>query len=141
MKKTLVKVLTLALVAVMLVCAFASCGGSTYDDIEANFKDAGYEVLKSDSEEVKEAEEEFEALDLDVKIHLLQKNDETGVVILEFDDEEALEEAEKNQYIKAMLEMYKAVDEDAKFVRDNCILIPGSMDADEIKDMIKIFNK
>ena len=141
MKKTL-RILALALVAVMVVAVFAS--SSSFGAIKKNFEEAGY-TLKESDDESNEIVASLEEGDISVTAHRFVKEDggllgSLGVsynaLVLEFGSDKDMQKAlSENEQVKA----YIKDAQDSKFVRGNCVLIPLSiLKADE---MLEVFKK
>ena len=139
MKKTLFKVLTLALVSVMLVCVLASCG-SAYSKIEANLEDAGYKVVESD-DTTNSITASLEDADITVTAHLFQKTEGDLVpvtyscIVLEFGAEGDIDKALESDTLKGLISDAQK----SEIVRDNCVLIPLSLI--KYEEMKTAFNK
>lgn len=144
------RILTLALAAIMLctlVMSLASC--SAYGKIEKNFVNAGYEVVNTEDEDGEDAldfvadfEEDGE---VSCTVHILKKSIGTYAIVLEFgadkDAQAKLDELLTDEDYKDLMEL----DEDAKFIRGNCVLVPFTLNIfdakNTVKDMVEIFNK
>jgi len=140
MKKTLVKVLTLALVSVMLVCMLASCGNA-YSKIEKNFKDAGYTVKSAEDDDTgKTLTAAFEEMEISATVHVFTKDVNVAIVV-EFEAEGDLDKAMENETLMGLLKDVQKSD----IVRDECLLIPITLNIVDIKGqinaMIELFNK
>lgn len=140
MKKTLFRVLTLALVSVMLVCMLASCGNA-YGKIEKNFKDAGYTVKSvEDNDTGKTLTAAFEEMEISATVHVFTKDVNVAIVV-EFEAEGDLDKAMENETLKGLIKDVQKSD----IVRDECLLIPVTLNIVDIKGqinaMIEIFNK
>ena len=140
MKKTFVKVLTLALVAVMLVCTLASCG-SAYSKIEKNFKDAGYTVKDvADDATGKTISAAFESMEISATVHVFNKDLNVAIVV-EFDAKGDLDKAMESDTIKGLISDVQGSD----IVRDECLLIPATLNVldinGQLQSMVEIFNK
>lgn len=144
------RLLTMTLACVMLVTlvlSLASC--SAYGKIEKNFTAEGYEVVNTKDEEGNDAlsfigdfEEDGE---VSCTVHILKKSLTTYAIILEFgadaDAQKKLDELLTDEDMANISD----VDDESKLIRDNCILIPLSLNIfnaeAEVKEMVNLFNK
>ncbi len=142
------RIISLCLASVMLVVmvlSLASC--AVYGTIEGNFVNAGYEVIDPESAAGKAAtaltgsfgnEEDGE---VSVTVHILKKQMGSYAFVLEFGADAAAREKLTEYMTKADWENYMKVDEEAKLLRGNCVLIPWSLSSDIRAEMIELFNK
>ena len=145
MKRFLSLTLTAALLCALLL-SLTAC--STYGKIEKAFLDAGYELVEGDDGDalqyVTDLSGEGEG-EVSCTVHVLKKSVLTYAFVLEFDaDKDAaarLDELMTDEDYRDFMEM----DEKAKFLRGNCVLIPFSLnifDAEaDVAEMIELFNK
>ena len=91
MKKSIIKVLSLTLIAIMMCAVLVSCGGPNADPDKAEkaLKDADYEVMKIDEEDMLK----FLGIDGLECVLTAGNEDEEGVVIYYFEDAAAANEA------------------------------------------------
>ena len=141
------KLLTLSLTLLMLctlVFTLSSC--STYSKIEKNFLNEGYKVISAEDGEgldfVADLEEDGE---VSCTVHILKKDAVSYAIVLEFgadkDAQARLDELLTDDDYKEFMEL----DEEAKFIRGNCVLIPFTMNIFDLKgtvsEMVDLFNK
>lgn len=144
------RLLTMTLACMMLVTlvlSLASC--SAYGKIEKNFTAEGYEVVNTKDEEGNDAlsfiGDFAEDGEVSCTVHILKKSITTYAIILEFgadaDAQKKLDELLTDEDMANIAD----VDDESKLLRDNCILIPLSLNLfnaeAEVKEMVNLFNK
>ena len=144
------RLLSMTLVTVMLaflVLSLASC--SAYGKIEKSFTDAGYKVINTTDEDGNNALSFIADFEKDGAVsctaHILKKSIGTYAVILEFganaDAEKKLNEMLTDEDFATLGE----VDDKAKLIRDNCVLVPITVNIFNaeatINEMVTLFNK
>ena len=142
--------LTLALTSVLLcslMLTLASC--SSYGKIEKNFLAEDWEVVDTKDEEGEDALDFVADLEEDGEVsctvHILKKSIGTYAIILEFgadkDAQAKLDELLTDEDYKDFMEL----DEEAKVIRGNCVLVPFTLNIFDlkgtVKEMVEIFNK
>lgn len=138
--KNYVKLIAVALVAVMLVATLVSCV-SSFGGIKKNFEKNGYTYVEdTDSEKTaKTITAELEEGDISCTAHLFKTDGLFGVdvyaLVLEFGSDKDMQEAiSESGTIKGFISDIQ----DSELVNGNCILIPVSVTKAE--EMTKIFN-
>lgn len=133
MKKTLVRVLTFAVLSAILVFSLASC--SSFGKIEKNFTDAEYELVTDENETLNKITAELEDVEISVTAHVFKKDLLNYAIVLEFGSKGDLEKAiGDSDTLKGFISDIQKSD----LVRDNCVLIPLGLEA---SNMTEIFNK
>ena len=137
MKKVWIRIVTLALVAVMLMTMLVSCT-STFNTIKENFVEAGYTYVTQDNEgnaTAKTITAELKEGDLDCIVHFFKKpvlwKISVYCMVLEFKTDKELTRAlasDKMNTLRGIMEDLQ----DSALVRDNCILIPLIFDVDAL---------
>lgn len=151
MKNVWIRIVTLALVIVMLMMTLVSCT-SAFDAIKENFIEAGYTYVSQDDEgnaTAKTITTELKEGDLDCTVHFFKKpvlwKISVYCMVLEFKTDKELTRAlasDKMNTLRGIMEDLQ----DSSLVRDNCILIPLIFDINELgfsprSEMIEIFNQ
>ena len=146
MKRLLTMTLACVLLATMML-SLASC--SAYGKIEKNFTAKGYEVVSTADAEGNNAlsfignfEENGE---VSCTVHILKKSITTYAIILEFganaDAKAKLDEFLTDEDMANIAD----VDDTALLLRENCVLIPLSLNflnaKAEVSEMVTLFNQ
>jgi uncharacterized lipoprotein YehR (DUF1307 family) len=142
--KTMTKLTSLVLVAVMLLVSLVSCG-SSFNKIKKNFEDAGYTYMSENADGDKTAKTitaELEEGNLDCTVHVFKGEGAFNIpvyaMILEFKSDKELAKALSEDGSETLKGMIKDAQE-SEYVRDNCILVALTItQQDEMKE---IFNK
>ena len=139
--------LTLALLLLSLVLSLSAC--SVYGTIEKNFTAAGYKVVDTTTSEGENALafllDTEENGKLSCTVHLLKKELGTYAVILEFGADKDAQAKLSEMLTDADIDNFKQVDDTAKLLRGNCILIPVTLNIFSaeaiVTEMVTLFNK
>jgi hypothetical protein len=130
MKKGFMIVVSLIMVLVLSACF-------NYTDIERNFEDAGYTYSETASGIMLILLPEFEEDEINVKIYSFNKDPQVAVII-EFDNEEDLEESlENNVLLMSLLTEY----ETEEVVRKNFIVIPIAITDEGVQQILDTFHE
>lgn len=139
MKRTLVRIAALTMLAVMLAVTLVSC--SSYGKIEKNFKDAGYTLVEADDTTSK-ITAELEEGSISCTAHLWKTESSlldvipVYALVLEFGSEGDIDKAiEESGTLSGLIKDIQKSD----LVRDNCLLVPMSLT--KLDEMKEIFNK
>ncbi len=146
MKRLLTMTLALSML-VVLVLSLASC--SAYGKIEKNFTNAGYEVVDTKDAEGNDALSFVGDFDengeVSCTVHILKKSLVEYAIILEFDADKDAREMLDEILTDTDMGNISAVDDTSKLIRDNCLLIPVSLNLLNLKasvnEMVTLFNK
>ncbi len=146
MKRLLTMTLACAML-VVLVLSLASC--SAYGKIEKNFTAEGYEVVNTKDDEGKDALSFIGDFDEDGEVsctvHILKKSIGTYAVILEFGADADAQKKLDEMLTDADFDNLKDVDDKSKLIRDNCVLVPITLNIFNaeatINEMVTLFNK
>ena len=148
--KKLTKIVSLALVLVMVVMMLASCGGSKYPAIEKAFVDAGYENNTTFTGVMNTIKEELAKEEYAVELHMLTKksNGLTSAIVIEFKStKELVEYYESSATVQGLIKdvsenedvnkMYNAL-VNAGYANGNCLVVPASiLYINEITNIVK----
>lgn len=132
---------------VVLVFSLASC--SAYGKIEKNFTAEGYEVVNTKDEEGNDALSFIGDFDEDGEVsctvHILKKSIGTYAVILEFGANDDAQKKLDEMLTDADFDNLKDVDDKSKLIRENCVLVPITLNIFNaeatINEMVTLFNK
>ena len=146
MKRLLTMTLACAML-VVLVFSLASC--SAYGKIEKNFTAEGYEVVNTKDEEGNDALSFIGDFDEDGEVsctvHILKKSIGTYAVILEFGANDDAQKKLDEMLTDADFDNLKDVDDKSKLIRENCVLVPITLNIFNaeatINEMVTLFNK
>ncbi|MBQ2715037.1 MAG: hypothetical protein IJF76_05365 [Clostridia bacterium] len=133
-------------ILIAILFTFSACGASTASIIEENFLSEGYEIVENSANVLEDYAPEF--LVEDITVHVYSNNRNFSVaIILEYSSKDRLRDAFfENPALQEYIDGAEGEDKDSfydsavesGFVRDNCILVPISMQVDQIKE---IFNR
>ncbi len=144
MKKTMMKLTALALVALMLLGSLVSCS-SSFGKIKRNFKKAGYTYVEPSKDDEGNTANKITAElgkgNLECTAHIFKADGFAGfdviALVLEFKSDKDLQKAldEGSETLKGLLKDLQQ----SELIRGNCLLVPLSFTKTE--DMIETFNK
>ena len=129
------KKIFLIIASLLLVFMLSAC--FNYTDIERNFEEAGYTYSEESSFVVTSLLSEFEEDEISVEVHAFNKDPQVAVII-EFDNEEDLEESlENNMILRSLLTDY----ETEEVVRKNFIVIPIAITDEGVQQILDTFHE
>ncbi|MBU1145290.1 MAG: hypothetical protein KJ971_05485 [Firmicutes bacterium] len=124
----------LTLVFVLMVAVLTACGNS-YNAIDKDFSDLGWEYYTDATEWIGDLLTEFEEDEVIVTTHVFRVG-EVVAIILEFDLETDLEnQLDTNTTLQTLIQDYEQED----LVNGNCLLIPFPSIFGNVEEMITIF--